>query len=74
MVNTFLQDALPLEEMNSAKEHCRSADLVLCLGTRYIDRLPYYHVIDGIIFAGSFNEISIITNFLTWQLMLIFWR
>uniref|UniRef100_K3Y901 NAD-dependent protein deacetylase SRT1 n=1 Tax=Setaria italica TaxID=4555 RepID=K3Y901_SETIT len=27
------EDALPPEEMNSAKEHCRSADLVLCLGT-----------------------------------------
>ncbi|WVZ84029.1 hypothetical protein U9M48_031110 [Paspalum notatum var. saurae] len=27
------QDVLPPEEMNSAKEHCRSADLVLCLGT-----------------------------------------
>lgn len=26
-------DALPPEEMNSAKEHCLSADLVLCLGT-----------------------------------------
>ncbi|AQK44303.1 NAD-dependent protein deacetylase SRT1 [Zea mays] len=29
----FLQDALPPEEMNLATEHCRSADLVLCLGT-----------------------------------------
>ncbi|TVU13363.1 hypothetical protein EJB05_40415 [Eragrostis curvula] len=28
------EDALPPEEMNSAKEHCRTADLVLCLGTR----------------------------------------
>ncbi|KAK3142884.1 hypothetical protein QOZ80_4BG0353270 [Eleusine coracana subsp. coracana] len=27
------EDALPTEEMNSAKEHCRTADLVLCLGT-----------------------------------------
>ncbi|CAN6227515.1 unnamed protein product [Urochloa humidicola] len=27
------EDALPPKEMNSAKEHCRSADLVLCLGT-----------------------------------------
>ncbi|KAF8646141.1 hypothetical protein HU200_065988 [Digitaria exilis] len=27
------EDALPPEEMNSAMEHCRSADLVLCLGT-----------------------------------------
>ncbi|CAM0907738.1 unnamed protein product [Alopecurus aequalis] len=27
------EDALPLEEMNSAEEHCRAADLVLCLGT-----------------------------------------
>ncbi|WVZ84030.1 hypothetical protein U9M48_031110 [Paspalum notatum var. saurae] len=27
------EDVLPPEEMNSAKEHCRSADLVLCLGT-----------------------------------------
>ncbi|GJN13001.1 hypothetical protein PR202_ga31334 [Eleusine coracana subsp. coracana] len=27
------EDALPPEEMNSAKEHCRTADLVLCLGT-----------------------------------------
>ncbi|XP_035819118.1 NAD-dependent protein deacetylase SRT1 isoform X6 [Zea mays] len=26
-------DALPPEEMNLATEHCRSADLVLCLGT-----------------------------------------
>ncbi|KAL6851481.1 hypothetical protein ACP4OV_020414 [Aristida adscensionis] len=27
------EDALPSEEMNSAKEHCGAADLVLCLGT-----------------------------------------
>ncbi|XP_062184482.1 NAD-dependent protein deacetylase SRT1 isoform X3 [Phragmites australis] len=27
------EDALPPDEMNSAKEHCRTADLVLCLGT-----------------------------------------
>ncbi|KAL6660444.1 hypothetical protein ACP70R_001990 [Stipagrostis hirtigluma subsp. patula] len=27
------EDALPPEEMSSAKEHCRAADLVLCLGT-----------------------------------------
>ncbi|GJN27942.1 hypothetical protein PR202_gb16010 [Eleusine coracana subsp. coracana] len=30
------EDALPTEEMNSAKEHCRTADLVLCLGTRTV--------------------------------------
>jgi hypothetical protein len=46
--------------MNSAKEHCRSADLVLCLGTRY---RPYYSlVIAGIVFASSFAEISILKN------------
>ena len=34
--STDFQDALPPEEMNSAEEQCRAADLVLCLGTRFV--------------------------------------
>lgn len=33
---TDFQDALPPEEMYSAEEQCRTADLVLCLGTRFV--------------------------------------
>lgn len=70
MLNTFLQDALPPEEMNLAKEHCRSADLVLCLGTRY---QPYYSlVIVGIVLACSVAEISILTNFFDLQIHIVY--
>lgn len=33
-LKAFLQDALPIEEMNPAEVHCEMADVVLCLGTR----------------------------------------
>ena len=33
-LRAFLQDALPIEEMNPAEVHCEMADVVLCLGTR----------------------------------------
>jgi hypothetical protein len=31
----YLQDALPPNELEPAEKHCREADIVLCLGTRY---------------------------------------
>ncbi|GKV44588.1 hypothetical protein SLEP1_g51752 [Rubroshorea leprosula] len=31
------EDALPPEEMNLVEKHCRMADVVLCLGTRYME-------------------------------------
>ncbi|CAL9109459.1 unnamed protein product [Musa acuminata var. zebrina] len=40
------EDALPPKEMNSAEKHCRTADLVLCLGTRERIKLwfPTYYL------------------------------
>lgn len=36
MIILFLvQDALPPKEMDPAEKHCKMADIVLCLGTRY---------------------------------------
>ncbi|KAJ0986868.1 hypothetical protein J5N97_005224 [Dioscorea zingiberensis] len=32
------EDALPPKEMNLAEKHCRTADIVLCLGTRETSR------------------------------------
>ncbi|KAK7287102.1 hypothetical protein RIF29_00147 [Crotalaria pallida] len=33
--NTDFGDALPPKEMNPAEKHCKQADIVLCLGTRF---------------------------------------
>ena len=42
-----LQDALPPKELEPAETHCKEADVVLCLGTRYFTiymcMLPTFH-------------------------------
>lgn len=61
MGKDILQDALPPEEMDAAKEQCQTADLVLCLGTRY---WPWYlYTLARIAFTWFYfiTEISVFT-------------